>query len=156
MNATAVSTPQSVVFLRYNDNAGKVCVEVAECDRIVLATAEAARACGAYEERKRFQSQFEELMARLCRWSQEHASDVESAFITVRDGGLLFLVVRREMEYERDFEDALTDLDAEIARDEELDLIRLSVLALPHCPPEALQSFLDEDNVTLGFHVDGE
>ena len=76
--------------------------------------------------------------------------------ITVRDGGLLFLVVRREAEYEREFEDALTDLDAEIACDEEFDLIRLSVLALPHCPPEAMQSFLGDDNVTLGFQVDGE
>ena len=156
MSAPVISAPQSVVFLRYNDHAGTVCVEVAECDRILMATAEAARACGAYEERKRFQTQFEELMARLCRWSQEHAPDVESAFITVRDGGLLFLVVRREAEYERDFEDALTDLDSEIARDEEFDLIRLSVLALPHCPPEAMQSFLGDDNVTLGFQVDGE
>ena len=95
-------------------------------------------------------------MARLCRWSQDRAADVESAYITVRDGGLLFLVVRRETEYERDFEDALTDLDTEIACDEEFDLIRLSVLALPHCPMEAMQSFLGDDNVTLGFQVDGE
>ncbi len=87
MSGTAISTQQSVVFLRYNDHAGKVCVEVAACDRIVMATDEAARACGVYEERKRFQSQFEELMTRLCRWSQKYASDVESAYITVRDGG---------------------------------------------------------------------
>ena len=121
-----------------------------------MATADAARACGAYEQQQRFPAQFQELMARLCRWSQEHSADVGSAYITVRDGGLLFLVVRREAEYDRDFEDALTDLDAEIARDEDLDLVRLSVLALPHCPPESLDSFLGDNNVTLGFQVDGE
>lgn len=156
MSATAISAPQSVVLLRYDDHAGTVCVEVTECDRIILATAEAARACGAYEEQQRFQAQFQDLMAHLCRWSQEQSADVESAYITVRDGGLLFLVVRREAEYDRGFEDALTDLDAEIARDEDFNLIRLSVLALPHCPPESLESFLGDNNVTLGFQVDGE
>lgn len=65
-------------------------------------------------------------------------------------------MVRRETEYEREFEDALTDLDSGIACDVDFDLIRLSVLALPHCPPDAMQSFLGDDTVTLGFQVNGE
>ena len=95
-------------------------------------------------------------MAHLCRWTQEHVSDVESGYITVRDGGLLFLVVRRDTEYDRDFEDALTDLVSVVACDADFDLIRLSVLALPQCPPDAMQSFLSDDGVTLGFQVNGE
>ena len=74
--------------------------------------------------------------------------------MTVRDAGLLFLIVLNGTEYDSDFESELTRLDIEIANDSDFDLISLSVLALPKCDTVAVESFLSS-KMKLRYAIDG-
>ena len=60
----------------------------------------------------------------------------------MRDAGLLFLVVLKEKPFNQKIEDSLTELDIAIAQDDDLDLIKLSVLALPKASKDSIESFL--------------
>ncbi len=111
-------------------------------NRFILRLHEAVEACRAYLERERFEAQFRLLLEKLAQWLREHESFVHQAFLTERDRGLLFLVVQRSPQYDKDLEEALTQLDLQIARDAELDLIPLSVLAVPDAGNEVLSTFL--------------
>jgi hypothetical protein len=95
--------------------------------------------------------QFEFLVDRLVRWISDNENGIDNAYLTLQDGTLAFVVVRRETRYDEDFQDELADLDFAIANDTELDLIRLKTLALPNVGPTALKSFLDQ-RLILSFH----
>jgi ribosome recycling factor len=70
-----------------------------------------------------------------------------SAYLTLRDSGLLFLVVIRGKEFNSDVEQAITDLDLEIAQDNDYSLIRLGVHVLPECDRENILAFLSRQMV---------
>ncbi|HQU41608.1 MAG: hypothetical protein B7Z73_00555 [Planctomycetia bacterium 21-64-5] len=92
----------------------------------------------------KFAIQFELLLAMLARWIKGR-DDLQNAFITIRDGALLFVAVRQECEYDEAFEDELSRLDLEIANDVDLDLIGMDVMALPPVSEDALRPFLNKD-----------
>jgi hypothetical protein len=64
-------------------------------------------------------------------WSQQHSRAIRSSHLTIRDSGLLFVVVQTGRTFDQELCDDLVDLDLAIANDPELDLIRLDVLAVP-------------------------
>jgi hypothetical protein len=86
--------------------------------------------------------QLRKLVRRVTEWLDVHPEDVQEAYLTVRDSGLLFLIVRKTKPFNEALEDALTELDLEIANDETLDLIRFSGLVLPATSAESVKSFL--------------
>jgi len=92
---------------------------------------EAVRAQGS-DERVKVNHQFKELLRRLGEWAYDHSGMIRHALVTRRDSNLLFLVVTKSRKYDDAFEDELTDLDVEIARDDAFDLLPLSVLAIPN------------------------
>lgn len=102
-------------------------------------------ACRAYTDKEDFRSQFEDLIETLGKWLSEDKS-LSEAYLTTRDGGLLFLVIRPNAEFSRDFEDRLTELDILIANDERFDSIQMSVLSLPRSEDvHSIRSFLAKD-----------
>ena len=101
-----------------------------------------------------FKDQFDLLVSHLAEWLRDRRSDIRDAYLTVCDTGLLFVVVRNSREYERDFEDSLTDLDIEIANDSAYDLIRMDVLALPDVSEDSVRSFLASGR-TFKYQLDG-
>jgi hypothetical protein len=125
-----------------SEGGGHLIVVPEDQDRFVLTIEEAVKACRAYERTRSFENQFNILLRRLAHWIDEHRDLVRIGYLTVRDAGLLFLVVTKAAEYDRKLEDDLTDLDLEVANDPNLDLIRLSVLAIPPTGPEAIRSYL--------------
>lgn len=139
------TSPRSVSYLRYEDRNGSVVVTPEDNDRFMITVEAAIRACQAYHQQAVFQLQFKQTLQKLGEWLRAHQQDVGEAYVTVRDAGLLFLVVRRQAEYDSQFEDDLTDLDMQIAQDTELNLIRLSVFAIPPCSHEGVNSFLLKD-----------
>lgn len=68
--------------------------------------------------------------------------------MTVRHSAFLLLIVQNHEAFNQDLEDSLTDLDLSIAQDEDYNLIRLNVLALPKASRDSIDSFL-----TLGGEV---
>jgi hypothetical protein len=49
------------------------------------------------------------------------------------------------MSYDRQLEDELTDLDLSIAKDEDFDLLSVSVLAIPRVDEDGIKSFINEN-----------
>lgn len=120
----------------------QVVVEPENQDKFVLSAQEAAIACQRHPEMKAFQEQFVELLNRLGLWLHRNPTDVDHAYVTIRDGALLFLIIRKTVPFNRGLEDQLTDLDLAIASDGGLGLIELNVLALPKTSTESYRTFL--------------
>ncbi|MFO0970183.1 MAG: hypothetical protein U0793_31920 [Gemmataceae bacterium] len=95
-----------------------------------------------------FSKQSRKLLGRLQQWIEEHKADIAEAFMTVRHSAFLLLIVQNHEAFNQDLEDSLTDLDLSIAQDEDYNLIRLNVLALPKASRDSIDSFL-----TLGGEV---
>lgn len=102
---------------------------------------------------KQFEKQLNLLLGNLAEWINANREHIRDAYLTLQDGSLAFVVVRNVARYDAAFEDALTDLDFEIANDPSLGLIKLNAVALPPVSGEALLSFLDRRFV---LSYDGE
>ncbi len=122
---------------------------------MVMPVKMAIEACRAFNNQIIFKDQFDSLVNRLGKWTTEHENDLAAAYLTLRDAGLLFLVVLSGKEFNASVEAAMTDLDLEIANDSDYNLIRLAVHALPKCSEEELQSFLSR-RMALRFSINGE
>jgi hypothetical protein len=93
-----------------------------------------------------FESQFCLLLHRLTEWLKDR-SCIESAFITLHDRCLAFIVVRTSVEHDNALTAELADLDIDIASDVDLDLIPLHTLLIPSVSSPSLGSFLNPDFV---------
>ena len=118
-------------------------------NRFSITVDRAIAACQPYDRAEEFRNQFMLLLRRFGEWLSPR-SDIDSAWITKRDGHLLFLVVRKSAAYDGDFEDALSALDLEVAHDGHLNLIGINTMSLPLVSREALCGFLDSE-VALPF-----
>ncbi|MBL7132691.1 MAG: hypothetical protein ISS78_01205 [Phycisphaerae bacterium] len=150
----AIATLKDAIRLNYYaGDVTPVIVTPADHDRFMLSVKDAALACQAGSDYVAFYQQFEKrLLPRLAAWLTEHKEKVHQAFVSVREGGLLFLVVRQQARYDAEFTDDLSALDAEIARNPEFNMIRLDVLALPLVSDEGARSFLNPEAVMV-FHA---
>lgn len=136
------NTAYNVLTLHYQNKDGQVRVIPPDRDELVMSVETAVKACGAYTNQIRFNDQFEMLLQYLGDWIQQHSNVIRDACLTVRDSGLLFVVVTREPEYNEKFEDELSELDIAIANDNDYNLIVLNVLALPDVSETTLSGFL--------------
>ncbi|MEQ8787901.1 MAG: hypothetical protein RIC55_16465 [Pirellulaceae bacterium] len=107
----------------------------------------AVAACRAFANQIEFVDQFHMLRDRLGDWFIEHLESADSAYLTTRDSGLLFLVVQKSDIFDERLADELTSLDLEISGDSDFALITLSVHAVPNSPEEAIASFLSKDMI---------
>ena len=137
-----------VVQLDIRKEKGTVVVTPTDQDRFVLKMDKAVAACQMFVTAERFRKLFTVLLNRLGEWVSK-LPEAESAWITMRDGQLLFLVMRKSVAYDRDFEDALTELEIEIANDSDLGQLSMSTMALPQASKEAVCSFIDPG---VAFH----
>lgn len=143
----ATLTKTTPIRLKFSSEDQSILIEAADGDRWVSTVNRAVEACQMVAHREKFKTQFyQELLPKLANWTNRHVDSIDRAYLTVRDSDLLFLVIRDQVEYDREFEDHLTKLDLEIAQNEvDLDLIRLSVLALPACSGESIEGFVSDD-----------
>jgi hypothetical protein len=145
---------RAVIELHCQDRDGVVRVVPDDQDQMLLSVRDAIEACRAFDDQLRFGRQFDQLLQRLGEWVRERQASVRSAYLTARDFGLLFLLVRRGGQYDEALEESLTDLDLEVANDPDYSLIRLDVLAVPEVSAESLRSFLPLP-ITLEHHANG-
>src|SRR5262245_23786767 len=104
------------VFIQLDakDEGGSVTVTPRDQDRFILLVEEAIEACKEAAKDKQAKRRFMLLLNRLQRWLLTRL-DVADAYLTDRDGGLFFVVVRKVATYDDGFEDELSELDREIA-----------------------------------------
>lgn len=111
-------------------------------DVIYLTVEAAIQACKDQVERADFTRQFDDLLDKLREWIESQKAAIAEAYVTLRDTGLLFLVVSKTKRFNQELEDALTDLDVFVAQSEMFNLVQLSVLALPAADRDSIDSFL--------------
>ena len=150
----AVREQHSHILLPWSEKDKRVVIEDADEDRFSLTVEEAIEACSVYHKEKRaqFRRQFHDLLDFLGKWTYARRTEIFKAFLTIRDAGLLFLVVSRGKKYDPVFEDELTKLDITIANSEEFSEIQMSVQALPFCGAPNYDSFCNPD-LTLEYKV---
>jgi len=102
------------------------------------------RAIGLLQLANSADAQLNLLWRRLREWSREHSSKVQTAYLTLRDARFSFVVISRAVECDDDLDDAVSDLDFEIANDPDLDAVKMNAIVLPPASPEAISSFLDK------------
>jgi hypothetical protein len=84
------------------------------------------------------------LFERLQDWSKEHSNLISRADVrALAYDDFLFVVMQKDVPYNFDLSDKLTELDIEIANDSDFDWLTLNVLAIPRCSSEAAQAFID-------------
>lgn len=148
------SAAPGVVELHFGNRDGKVRVVPPDRDIMILSVGFAMEACRAFSKQMLFKNQFDQLLEHLAVWLSERGPQIESAFLTTRDSGLLFLIVQTSEAFDESLEDAITELDLAVANDEDFSLIRLAVHALPRCQESTYRSFLAR-NMTLRYVQSG-
>lgn len=149
--------PTSIIELHFENQGGQARIVPPDRDIMVMPIELAIEACRAFHQQVKFTDQFKLLVDRLGGWLGEHQDEISSAYLTVRDSGLLFLVVTRERTFNDKLERAVTDLDLEVAHDGDYNLIRFGVHVLPQCDKENIQSFVSRQMVIeLKVMGDGE
>ena len=111
-------------------------------DPFMLTAQAAVRACQAIDQTEAFTAQFVRLHDKLAAWINAHDAHIVRAFLTAHDNAILLLLVQKTEAFDQKLIDALADLDIAVAQDDEYNLIRLNVLALPLASDEAIQPFL--------------
>jgi hypothetical protein len=153
MAATFPSDSQQasgIVQLNISNKDGLVTVTPSSQDRFNIKVDRAIEACVGAAHEDRFRQQLTLLFKRLASWLLERPSKFTTAFVTLRDGCLLFLVVTRHATYDGAFEDDLSALDIELANDPDLDLITIHTMAIPSVSEVALAGFVKK-SVALEF-----
>jgi hypothetical protein len=90
------------------------------------------------------EKQLQLLISRLLEWTKSHSQEVAEGYLTLRDSTFVFFAINRTVECSDETEDAISDLDLEIANDPDLDTIRLNAMLLPMASPESLHSFFND------------
>lgn len=144
-------TMDSHIQLRWGDKKKRVVVIPEDEDRFILTVEAAIRACNVAVEYSAFMPVFRNLLTRLGEWTRQYKKQILDAYLTVRDAELMFVVVKKTREYDREFEDLLTSLDIRIAQDKDFEMINLSVFGLPKSPAKSVAAFLSPQN-TLKYN----
>lgn len=140
----AVASKQQYIPLKWSEKDHKmVVVEDKDKDRFCLTLEAAIAACKAYDTKKRalVRNQFDNLLNFLGDWCYKRRKKLAKVFLTIRDAGLLFLVITNRKTYDEEFENELTNLDIKVAHEDSFSEICLSVQALPLCDAANYDSF---------------
>jgi len=143
------------IVLDWENTDGRVRIVPPDNDVMAMSVETAIEACRAFKQQIVFKNQFDQLLNVLAKWLSEHRATVSDAYLTVRDGGLLFLVVQNGKPYDGKLDDALTELDLAIANDDDFSLISLAVHSIPASSEATIQSFVAK-KLQLRYRLDAK
>jgi hypothetical protein len=148
-----IQTYPEPVLLRYFRKDQKIVVEPEDEDRFVITMREAVAACGAYLEELKFREQFFVLLNQCGAWIDKHKKQIAHAYITIQDGGVLFLVIQKGKARDSSLSNDLSALDIEIANNDNLSLLDVSVLVLPKGTKADVNSFINHEFLLKYSHA---
>ena len=144
--AKQASRPEPIRII-FGEKNRQVFVQAENQDRFIMSIDAAARACQRATQSYAYGQQCNELLLRLARWLLDHQKMVQDAFVSVQGVGLLFVVVQKNATYDKGLEEALTNLDIEVANSPDFDLLRMDVQSLPSVSEEGCRAFVGEDHL---------
>lgn len=137
----------SLVLLDESSGSQEAMVKMRDGDMFFVAMTDAAQACRAIDKFKDFRPQFSTLLETLDQWIESHRDKVRSAYLTIRDHDMLFVVMQKQRQFDPELADSLTDLDLAIANSDDLSLIDVDVMAIPFVSDDSAKAFLSSGNV---------
>jgi len=139
----AVANEQEHIHLIWSATDHRVIIEDQYRQRFLAVVQEAIESCKVHRraDRAAFRKQFKALLDFLGQWAFERKEKLARIFLTVGQERLLFLVVTKARNYDNDLESELTQLDVEVAHNQDFSRICLSVQALPCCGKNGYGSF---------------
>src|SRR2546423_14290794 len=120
------------IVMHYENEGGSVKIVAPDNNIMAISVETAIEACRAFKQQIAFKDQFDLLLVRLAEWIHTRADKLSDAYLTVRDSGLLFLVVLAGVHSDETVEANLTELDLQVANDNDFNLISLAVHAIPN------------------------
>jgi hypothetical protein len=112
-------------------------------DRWVTTVKEAAQACRSALDQKEWREQFEAFLGHINEWAKKKADVVSAAFVGISSEGLTGVIITKGKEYRQDLDDAVTDLDIELA--EKFPDCRADILQSPEDEPESRIPYISLD-----------
>lgn len=131
-------------LLLRREPSGKVRVGPEDLDRFAIQREKAARILRLVDRTEQFEKQFSLLLDTLGNWVSQNRGKVSDSYVTLQEGVLSLVVIRKQPEYDADFEDVLSELEVDIANDPDLNLIEFTTMPLPPVSEAALRSFINE------------
>jgi len=135
------------VRLKWSEKERTVLFETADKDLFTMKVKEVIQACNIHLQSNEFESQFNDLKNILGSWIHERKDKIAKAFVTIRDTRILFLAITKDVEYDSELEDELTNLDWVISHTQLFSAIPLSVQSLPRCDSDIYEAFLSPPTI---------
>lgn len=140
-----MATTRTTLVLLDEQEDATVTVIPKDRDSFCLTVEEAVAACRFLDRGYSFVRQVADLRDELAHWISERTNVIQSAYISFRSNGILFVVVQKDTRRNKQLVDDLTELDIRIANDDRFALLNVDVLSLPKAPRESLSAFLDDE-----------
>lgn len=137
------ATQKNVIRLEYQEKDRSVLINPEDQDKFVLSVAQMIESAKLFSLITKFVTVMPVIMEKIGQWLGGHRTEVEKAFLTLKDRSLLLLVVQKQKEYNQVLQESLVNLDIEIAQDERMGIVPLSVLLLPMTSQEAIDTFIN-------------
>lgn len=129
--STGIQTQRNTLVLLDEEHDGTVTVVPKDRDRFCVSVEQAVKACKLVDIGYSFVNQMADLRDHLMRWLADRRERVQSAYLSMRSSGILFVVVQQRTERDDALANDLTDLDLEIANSGQFNLLTFDVLSLP-------------------------
>ena len=145
--AEIISLPEqkAPILLSWREEGRKIIIVPDDDYRFTQTVDEAIRACQSIKTTADFQIQFKKTLNLLAVWIKKNTKHIAKAYLTIRDAGLLFVIIQKGIKYNGKFEDTLTALDLKIANQKTLSDIKLNVMALPNTTRDVYETFLSPE-----------
>lgn len=138
-----MASSKPIIQLAYSDQ-GTVVITRQDEDRFTLTIQSAVEACAIHAKREQLEARFRILLNRLAEWLRSRLDAIADAFLTERDGMLLFLVVMKKTRFDPQLEEDLTTLELQIQEDPQLEDLPFTTMAIPLLAnQEDLMSFVN-------------
>ena len=145
-------------FVLFQSGDTQFTIEPDNEDRFTCSEQDIVEACIARDLGTRvareFSEQMHHLLSTIGGWIAERKEQIDSAYLRIDGTRPLLVIVQSGVQCDDDLNDALTDLDLQIARGEDFNLIDLDVLAVPNVGSDARLAFLASSQVIR--HYDAE
>ena len=141
----------NVVVLNISKKGSQVLVVPEDKDKFCMSIEAAIEACHVYEQvQSRFKDQVDRLQEHLAVWLENHTSKLSKVFLTLKQGGFLFIIVTKRSKFDSNLHDCVSDLILDIANDPEFSVINFDSQVLPPMDSDFLAAFINP-NWTLEY-----
>lgn len=136
---------QYQLVLLDEESDGRVKVVQKNSEEFFMTIQQAVIACRQLDKFLDFKEQMGNLWEFLMEWVSERRTSIKSAYLTPRDHDVLFLVVQKDVPFDQELADDLSDLDISAANDRRFGLINLEVMSIPSVSKDSITAFISSE-----------